>query len=90
MALLFDLVRRANASDDVAAGAAAFEICRAVGLELHTDAGDVDDDAAALARERDDARAARDWARADALRAELQARGYEVEDTASGTQLRRR
>jgi cysteinyl-tRNA synthetase len=90
MALLFDLVRRANASDDRAAAAAAFEICLAVGLALRTDAGEVDDDAATLARERDEARATRDWARADALRTELQARGYEVEDTATGTQIRRR
>ena len=89
MALLFDLVRRANADDDRAAAASAFEICSAVGLELRTTMGDIDDDALALAAQRDEARAAKDWARADALRDELVAMGYEVADTATGTQLRR-
>jgi cysteinyl-tRNA synthetase len=39
--------------------------------------------------ERDDARRARDFARADALRHELVARGWTVEDTPSGTAIRR-
>jgi len=90
MALLADLVRTANASGDVAAAAAAFEIAGAVGLELRTESEAIDDDALALAVERDGARAAKDWARADALRDELVALGYEVADTAEGTQLRRR
>jgi len=41
-----------------------------------------------MATERDVARAAKDWARADALRDELQGLGYVVEDTADGTQIR--
>jgi cysteinyl-tRNA synthetase len=90
MALLFDLVTRANADGDLAAAAAAFEICRAVGLELKTTASEISDDALALAAERDDARAAKDWARADAIRDQLVAMGYEVADTPAGTQLRRR
>jgi cysteinyl-tRNA synthetase len=48
-----------------------------------------DDGAEALARQRDDARNAKEWDRADALRAELEALGYVVEDTAKGTQIRR-
>jgi cysteinyl-tRNA synthetase len=43
----------------------------------------------ALVRERDDARAARDFARADALRDELTARGITLEDTPAGTVWRR-
>ena len=42
---------------------------------------------AALARERDAARAARDFARADALRDEIASRGYEVRDTPEGPQV---
>ena len=90
MALLFDLVTRANADDDLAAAAAAFEICTAVGLELRTSSGDIGDDALALAAERDEARAAKDWARGDAIRDQLIEMGYEVADTPTGTQLRRR
>ncbi len=42
-----------------------------------------------LVRERDEARAARDFARSDALRARLIEMGYEVMDTAEGTKVRR-
>jgi cysteinyl-tRNA synthetase len=90
MALLFDLVRRANSDNDVQAAAAAFEICRAVGLELRTTAGDITNAAKALARERDAARAAKDFARSDSLRDQLIELGYEVADTPAGTELRRR
>jgi len=89
MALLADLVRRANTNDDVAAAATAFAVCDALGLDLRSDTGDVEEAAATLARERDEARAAKDWARADSLRTRLQEMGYEVEDTADGTVLRR-
>ena len=90
VALLFDLVRRANADGDEAAAAAALEICRAFGLELRADAGTVDPAALQLATRRDEARAAHDWATADALRDELVGLGYEVADTPAGTELRRR
>ena len=45
---------------------------------------------ATLAEERDAARAARDFARADALRDEIAALGWEVRDTAQGREFRRR
>jgi cysteinyl-tRNA synthetase len=89
MALLFDLVRQANADDDERAAATAFEIAGAVGLVLRTASGDVGDDAHELARRRDEARAAKDWALADALREQLQQLGYEVSDTPTGTALRK-
>jgi len=90
MAMLFDLVTRANSDQDTAAAAAAFEICRAVGLELRTTSGEIGEKALELARRRDEARAAKDWALADALRDELIEMGYEVEDTPTGTRLRTR
>jgi cysteinyl-tRNA synthetase len=46
-------------------------------------AGDAEVDA--LVRERDEARAARDFARADAIRDELGGRGIQLEDTPTGT-----
>ncbi len=93
-ALLFDTVRQANAAldagDDRAGGlvAAANEIATTLGLELGA-ADDVPDDAAAKAAALDAARRAKDYATADALRAELQADGWTVETTAAGTTLRR-
>jgi cysteinyl-tRNA synthetase len=49
----------------------------------------VDSAAAALCRQRDDARAAKEWARADSIRNELVALGYVVEDTPGGTKIRK-
>jgi cysteinyl-tRNA synthetase len=95
MALLFDAVRAANASlakGDLAAGAAlgraALECALSVGL-LPAGAGVVSEQARSLALRRDQARAARDWAAADAIRDELVRLGYKVEDTAAGTRLYR-
>jgi cysteinyl-tRNA synthetase len=93
--LLFDLVRRANAALDAGdagaagpASAAAFEIAGALGLELRAEAAAVPDEVLDWARQRDEARAARDWPRADALRDQITAAGYVIEDTAGGTVVR--
>ena len=94
MAHIFDTVRRANTAIDAggaAAGAltaAVHEMCGALGLQLGS-SGEVADDAQALAKALDAARAAKDFAKADALRAELQSLGYVVETTKAGTALRR-
>lgn len=95
--VLFETVRRVNTmidnGDSASAAepaAAVLEILDAVGLTLAEAPDDVDDDAVDLARRRDEARAAKDWSSADALRDELQDAGYVVEDTAGGTQIRRR
>lgn len=94
-ALLFDSVRRANAALDAGDTATAAslvaavgEMCAAVGLELSA-GGDVPAEVAALAGELDAARAAKDFARADAIRAQLQADGWTVETTRDGTVVRR-
>jgi cysteinyl-tRNA synthetase len=93
-ALLFDTVRRANAAldaDDASAGAlvsAVHEIAGAVGLRLGSET-EVDADVLDRANALDAARAAKDFATADALRAELQAEGWTVETTRDGTSLRR-
>src|SRR5690606_10822443 len=93
-ALLFDTVRAANAALDAGAAeapglvAAAREIVTVFGLTLHT-AADVPAEVQARAAELDAARAAKDFATADAIRAELQAGGWTVETTKSGTTVRR-
>ncbi|HKY67702.1 MAG TPA: hypothetical protein VJM49_15075, partial [Acidimicrobiales bacterium] len=71
--------------------AAAAEIADALGLALRRDgdADDVPDEVAGWAAERDEARASKDWPRADALRDRITAAGYVIEDTAAGTVVRR-
>jgi cysteinyl-tRNA synthetase len=95
--LVFDLVRQANSRIDAGDAAAAAplvaavaEITGAVGLEARSgDDEDVPAEVAAWARERDEARTARDWPRADALRDHIAGAGYVIEDTATGTVVRR-
>jgi cysteinyl-tRNA synthetase len=96
MALAFDLVRQANSRLDVGdeAGAAplaaaALEIVGALGLSLQSEGDEVPEEVVELARRRDAARAAKDWASADALRDEITAAGYVVEDTPAGAVVRR-
>jgi cysteinyl-tRNA synthetase len=95
MALVFDSVRRANSAfdagdTDTAATlrAAVLEMTRAVGIEL-TSGDDIDADIAAKAVAIDSARAAKDFATADAIRDELQSLGYVVETSKEGTRVRR-
>jgi cysteinyl-tRNA synthetase len=40
-----------------------------------------------LARQRDMARAAKDWSSSDSIRGEIESRGYAVEDTSEGTRI---
>ncbi|HEY6534023.1 MAG TPA: cysteine--tRNA ligase [Acidimicrobiales bacterium] len=96
VALLADLRTRANTALDeddkvTAAGlyAAFGEICTALGLVLSAGDDAVPAEVADLARRRDEARATKDWAAADSLRDQLVADGWLVEDTPSGTQVRR-
>jgi cysteinyl-tRNA synthetase len=93
VAAIFDAVREANRALDAGDVARATtlaatvrELTGALGLSIDVD-GAHDDDAEidALVRERDAARAARDFARADAVRDELAAQGIKLEDTPGGT-----
>jgi cysteinyl-tRNA synthetase len=94
--LLFDLVRRANvaldAGDAAAAAplaAAATEIAGALGLDLQAEAaGEAPAEVLGWAVERDAARAAKDWSRADALRDQIVRAGYVIEDTPAGAVVR--
>jgi len=66
---------------------------RRLGLDLERDARDgwePTDEMLTLVRERDEARSAKDYARSDELREQLQALGLEVMDTAEGTRVRPR
>jgi cysteinyl-tRNA synthetase len=64
-----------------------------LGLDLERDATsgwEPTPEMLALMAERDDARAAKDFAKADAIRAQLEAMGLEVMDTPEGTRVRPR
>jgi cysteinyl-tRNA synthetase len=96
LAGVFELVTAAHSAADAGnevegrrlAGTAAL-ILAALGVPLRGEQVEVDEESARLVAERDEARAARDFARADALRDELVARGWTVEDTPTGTAVRR-
>ena len=95
IALLFSLVGQVNsaldAGDELSAAslaAAALEICAAVGIVLDAGGEEVPAEILELARSRDAHRAAKDWAAADAVRADLERAGWLVEDTPAGTQVR--
>ncbi len=95
-AVIFEEVRRANAAADSGAWAQATQAAASVrvmagvlGLDVGGQAAVIDVESADLVSRRDDARAERDFTTSDALRAELVARGWVVEDSAQGTRLRR-
>ena len=92
VALGFDLIKEARAArpaEAKAKAAAVFEIFEeALGLPLRDNVEVAPPEALAKAAERDQARADKNWARADELRAELQADGWIVEDGPEGTTIR--
>jgi len=61
-----------------------------LGIDLSLSDVELTEEEAALLAEREKARQARDFAKADALREELVRRGLIVEDTPTGTRVRRR
>ena len=94
MAIVFDSARRGNGAIDAADNATAGSLlatvdalCAAVGLVLQS-AAEVPTDVLAQASALDAARAAKDFAAADAIRDELQAAGWLVETTKAGTTVR--
>ncbi|MGH9208082.1 MAG: DALR domain-containing protein, partial [Acidimicrobiales bacterium] len=96
MALVFDLVRQANAAADASDSARAQELAASaaglsevLGLGIGTEDARVDSGSAELVSRRDAARTARDFAAADAIRDQLEALGWTVEDTPGGTKIRR-
>jgi cysteinyl-tRNA synthetase len=90
MAEVFELVGEANRADELpGASVAVAEMLELVGLaSLAEPAADgADEGAAELMVEREAARAAKDFARADAIRDELATLGWEVRDSAEGPRL---
>ena len=96
LAGIFELVREANWLGDQGNEGRSYEVaetaallCGALGLRLRPGDEELDEETARLARERDAARAERNWEEADRIRDLLRARGWTVEDGAQGTVVRR-
>jgi cysteinyl-tRNA synthetase len=96
VALLFDALAAANTAADQGDALRAQNVASAInalfgalGLSLHSEEDDVDTLSADLVARRDSARAAKDWAEADRLRNELVTLGWVVEDSSTGTLIRR-
>jgi cysteinyl-tRNA synthetase len=96
LAGVFELVSAAHSAADAGdeaeghrLAATAAVIVAALGVPLRAADTDVDEESAQLVAQRDEARREKDFTRADALRDDLVARGWIVEDTADGTAIRR-
>ncbi|MGH7264573.1 MAG: cysteine--tRNA ligase [Candidatus Rokuibacteriota bacterium] len=69
---------------------ALWRMAGALGFVRRGNEGEAAPEVERLVRERDDARQRRDWGRADAIRAQLEAQEVILEDTPSGTRWKRR
>lgn len=89
LAVAFDWVRRANREDGSVGDSDLREMLGVFALEnlLEAEVVTAPAEARALAVARDSARAERDWQRADRLREELRALGWEVRDGPGGPEL---
>ncbi|MGA8354568.1 MAG: cysteine--tRNA ligase [Solirubrobacteraceae bacterium] len=93
LASLFEWVREANRRQQPTGDADLREMLSVLGLgEIEPlggvgDVATIDPEAHRLAQEREQARQERDFARADALREQIRAQGWEVRDGAEGPEL---
>jgi len=96
LAMIFELGRQAHQAADGGQEDHARALARtvsvlsgALGLELGVAKEEVDEKTQELITARDNARASKDFAKADAIRDELMAAGWVVEDGPTGTQVRK-
>ena len=96
LAAVHELMREANKKDlskeaaaEVLKTMAGFDEVLGLGFS-EVKKGSIDEQVEQRMRERDEARKAKDWARADTIRDELAAEGIELYDTPEGTRWRRK
>jgi cysteinyl-tRNA synthetase len=87
LAAMFDWIRRANSHDGPVGDRDLREMLGVLALENLFEVAGAPDEVVALAAARQEARTARDFARADELRERIEASGWSVRDTASGFEL---
>ncbi len=97
LAVLFDFVRDINSKashtgkQDLVQVAEIFDtLCQILGLMIKREEEEFPSEVLELAQKRAEARKEKNWSLADALRADIEACGYTVEDTAAGPKLGRK
>ncbi|MCX6344630.1 MAG: cysteine--tRNA ligase [Armatimonadetes bacterium] len=88
MAVVYELIREAEGRKEYGVINALYDFDRVLALNLKKSAEaatSVDSDVEALIKEREQARADKNWARADEIRKILSQQGVTLEDTAQGT-----
>jgi cysteinyl-tRNA synthetase len=65
-----------------------FDLIFGLDMDKETHATPVPNDVRILIKEREEARTTKDWTRADQLRRAIKDKGYEVEDTPSGPEIK--
>lgn len=91
LAVVWDLIHSEHDTGDKLASLLKFD--QILGLNLRSaweEAVNLPDEIKAIKTDRDQARGKKDYTRSDALRDELEAKGYIVEDTANGTLLKKK
>jgi cysteinyl-tRNA synthetase len=91
LAVVWDMLKSGGHSGDILASLIKFD--QVLGLDMKSSwetSRAVPEEVRALAKSRDEARAARDFARSDQIRAQIEAAGYQAEDTPDGTRLRKK
>jgi cysteinyl-tRNA synthetase len=94
MAVVWEMVKEANTRQELGILDALYDFDQVLGLKLDEAAAsaqerELEPEFAALIVEREKARAAKDWAKADDIRKELAAAGITIEDRPEGTVWRR-
>jgi len=94
VALAWELIKDAKVSD-ADKRATLLDFDRVFGLKLESapraaEPAAIPDEIKALADAREEARKAKDWEKADALRAEIESRGYAISDSAEGIRIESR
>ena len=92
MAAVSDLISEADRRNDYGVSEALYDFDRILGLRLRESAERAtaaDSYVESLIKQRDEARAVKDWATADQIRKQLSEQGITIEDTPSGTLWRK-
>ena len=91
LAVVWEMIHHANRSQQFRVYEALLDFDRVLGLgfeDVRRAGVELPDEVSRLIAEREDARRARDWAQADALRARIGELGYALEDTPDGVRWR--